>query len=252
MRYGRAGDPTRLRALAIGVLATMLLVGLGSNLLFLAAVGFRLEWFGDPVAMVRAGATSAELLRWATVTDLLSYYLGTAVLAYVLWRILRPIDHAIADLSSMAALGFVIAGGIGAAALAFLGPMLMHAHAAADSGDQARIAAMFAALIEVVWRAIWQFLDGILLAAWWLGIGLLLRGVRPGLSRLSFVLAGTSIVGAACNVMGLALARDVMLGTVFSLWTAWWIWLLLLFVRRQEPFAVTWRDESRSSASARR
>jgi hypothetical protein len=30
-------------------------------------------------------------------------------------------------------------------------------------------------VLEVVWRSIWQFLDAILLAAWWLGIGRLLR-----------------------------------------------------------------------------
>jgi hypothetical protein len=36
-------------------------------------------------------------------------------------------------------------------------------------------AGMFATVLEVVWRAIWQFLDAILMAAWWLGIGSLLR-----------------------------------------------------------------------------
>lgn len=224
-----------LRTIAIGALATFLVLGTLSNLLFLAAFRFRVDWFLDPVQIVGAGATSAELFRWAVVTDLLSYYFATAVLAYVLWRVLRPIDPVMADLSSMAACGYVVAGGTGAAALAFIGPMLMHAHSTAATSDQTSIAAMFGLLLDVVWRAIWQFLDGILLSAWWLGVGLLLRGVQPGLSRLSLALAAAAIIGAACNVFGLALARDVMLGIIFSLWTAWGSWLLVLFVRRDEP-----------------
>jgi hypothetical protein len=43
---------------------------------------------------------SGELLRWAAVLDLLGYYLATAVLAYVLWRHLRPRNPLIADLST--------------------------------------------------------------------------------------------------------------------------------------------------------
>ena len=46
----------------------------------------------------------------------------------------------------------------------------MHAYADATAAAQALIAAQFATVLQVVWRAIWQFLDAILLAAWWLGI----------------------------------------------------------------------------------
>ena len=78
-------------------------------------------------------------------------------------------------------------------------------------------------------------LDGIVLAAWWLGIGLLVRADRPGLSRLSLALAAVAVVGVAANLTGLNLLRDVTLGITFALWTAWWIWLLVLLLRRQRP-----------------
>ncbi len=98
------------------------------------------------------------------------------------------------------------------------------------------IAAQFTLLFEVVWRSIWQFLDGIFVAAWWLGIGLLVRDDEPGVSRLSMTLAAVAAIGVVLNVLGLDLARDLSLATVFTLWTAWWIWLLLLFLRRELPF----------------
>jgi len=90
-------------------------------------------------------------------------------------------------------------------------------------------------LFELVWRAIWQMLDGILLAAWWLGIGLLVRADLRGLSRLSLALAAVAVVGVAANLTGLNLVRDAMLGITFTLWTAWWIWLMVLLLRLQRP-----------------
>ena len=223
------------RTAGIAALSVSLVVGMASNLLFLAAFQFRLDWFREPTRVLAGGAGSAELLRWASVLDLIGYYLATAVLAYVLWQWLRPRHRLIADLSAVAAVGYVLAGGIGAATLAMVGPMLMHNHAVAAAEDQALIAAQFAVLFELVWRAIWQLLDGILLAAWWLGIGLLARSDQPGLSRLSLALAAVAVVGVAANLTGLSLVRDLTLGITFALWTAWSIWLMVLLLRLQRP-----------------
>ena len=230
-------SPPATRTAGIAALSVSLAVGMTSNLLFLAAFQFRLDWFREPTRVLAGGATSAELLRWAAVLDLIGYYLATAVLAYVLWQQLRPRHRLIADLSALAALGYVLAGGIGAAVLAMVGPMLMHDYAEAATADQPLIAAQFAVLFELVWRAIWQMLDGILLAAWWLGIGLLVRADLPGLSRLSLALATVAVVGVAANLTGLSLVRDVMLGITFTLWTAWWIWLMVLLLRLQRPLS---------------
>jgi hypothetical protein len=73
-----------------------------SNVLFLAAFQFRLDVFLEPTLILASGGTSAELLRWAAVLDLFSYYLATAILAYVLWRQLRPRNPLLADLSTLA------------------------------------------------------------------------------------------------------------------------------------------------------
>ena len=226
-----------LRSTAIAALVVAIGIGMISNVLFLAAFQFRIDWFLEPTRMLGAGPTSAELLRWAATLDLIGYYLASAVLAYVLWRLVRPRNPLVADLSVMAAIGYAIAGGAGAAVLAMVGPMLMNAYSAATaSTDQAAVAAQFSVLFEVVWRSIWQFLDGILLAAWWLGVGLLIRADQPGVSRLSLSLAAVAAIGVAFNLLGLDLARDVCLGFVFTLWTGWWIWLLMLAFRNEEPF----------------
>jgi hypothetical protein len=51
----------------------------------------------------------------------------------------------------------------------------------------------------MVRRAIWQFLDAIILAEWWLGIGLLLRSAYHRLSRVSLVRAAAASAGAAAK-----------------------------------------------------
>lgn len=117
--------------------------------------------------------------------------------------------------------------------------MLMHNYTDATAAGQALIAAQFATVLQVVWRAIWQFLDAILLAAWWLGIGWLVRADRPRLSRLSLVLAVAAVAGAATNVAGLSLVRDVLFGVLFVLWTAWWISLLVVFGRQAQTASTT-------------
>jgi hypothetical protein len=175
-----------------------------------------------------------ELLRWAAVLDLIGYYLAPAVVAYVLWRELRPRHPLIADLSTMAACGYALAGGVGAAVLAMVAPMLMHDDTAASSANQALIAAQFALLLDVVWRSVWQLLDRLLIAGWALGLGLLVRVDRPGLYRL-LLLAAVATVGTVANVAGFDWARDVMTGVVGTLWAVWWVWLLVLFVRSSQP-----------------
>ncbi len=50
----------------------------------------------------------------------------------------------------MAALGYALAGGAGAAVLAMVAPMLMHDYTDATAVDQALIAAQFTMLFEVV------------------------------------------------------------------------------------------------------
>lgn len=189
-----------LRRAGIGALVVSISAGMTSNLLFLEAFQFRLDRFLEPTLILGSGAIPAELLRWASVLDLFGYYLATAVLAYVLWRQLRPRNPLLADLSTLAAVGYALAGWAGAAVLSMVAPMLMQAYTDATPAGQALIAAQFATVLEVVWRSIWQFLDAILLAAWWLGIGRLLRQDHLRLSRLSLVLAAAAAAGAAVNV----------------------------------------------------
>jgi hypothetical protein len=49
------------------------------------------------------------------------------------------------------------------------------------------------------------------------------------------VLSAVAIAGAISTLLGLDLVRDAGLALVFSLWTIWWISLLVLFLRQEGP-----------------
>jgi hypothetical protein len=230
---------TRLspRLAIVGALIVTLAVGLVSDLLFVAAIQFRPDWFADPALLVRGGPASAELLKWAALADLFSYYLPTSVVALGLWAALRGRRPFVAVAALVGALGYVFAGSIGAASLAMAGPKLIREYAQ-PGADQAAIAATFGLLTEVVFRAVWQLVDGVFIAVWMIGIGVLVRTDQPGFARLSWTLGALFLVGVAFNVLDFGLARDATLGVVFIAWFAWDIWLAALVWRRRSPFAA--------------
>jgi hypothetical protein len=226
-----------LRTAAITALIVTIGLGMISNILFLWAFEFRVDWFIDPARLVAAGPASPTLLRWAALTDLFSYYLPTAVVALALWHVLRPRLPTLADVATLGALGYVLAGSIGAVSLATAGPLLLQAYAA-PGADQASIATAFAVLVEVVWRGVWQLLDTALIGVWLVGVGLLTRVDQPSFARLSVALGGFAWLVTVFNVFGMGIARDAALGIVFVLWAAWSIWLIILLWRRRAPFAT--------------
>ena len=207
--------------------------------MFLAAFQFQLDRFLEPTLILGSGGDLGRAVALGRSPRPLWVLPRDGVLAYVLWRQLRPRNSLVADLSTIAAVGYALAGGVGAAVLAMVAPMLMHAYTDARAAGRALIAAQFATVLQVVWRAIWQFLDAIVLAAWWLGIGRLLRQDHLRLSRLSLVLAAAATLGAIANLTGLNLVRDVLLGVLFTLWTAWWISLLVVFARESRAASTT-------------
>jgi hypothetical protein len=224
-----------LRGATVGALTATVALGVVSDLLFLTALQSRPDWFSDPALLVAGGPASAELLKWAALTDLFSYYLPTTVVALALWAALRGRRPILALGALLGALGYVIAGSIGAASLAMVGPTLIREYAQ-PGADQAAIGIAFGLLTDVVFRAVWQLVDGIFIAVWMIGIGLLMRTDQPAFARLARALGVLSLIATLFNVLGFGTARDATLGVVFVIWIVWDVWLALLVWGRRSPF----------------
>ena len=236
-----------LRGATVGALIVTVALGVISDLLFLAALQFRPDWFSDPALLVAGGPASADLLHWAALTDLFSYYLPTTVVALALWEALRSRSPMLALGALLGALGYVLAGSIGAASLAMVGPALIREYAQPGAA-QAAIATAFGLLTDVVFRAIWQLVDGIFIAVWMIGIGLLMRTDQPAFARLARALGVLFLIATMFNVFGFGMARDAVLGVVFVAWIVWDLWLAMLVWGRRSPFGDLTRSAPQRSS----
>lgn len=59
------------------------------------------------------------------------------------------------------------------------------------------------------------------------------------------VLAAAAAAGAVANVAGLSLVRDVLLGVLFVLWTAWWIALFVIYARQKQTTSTIFPSSPR-------
>jgi hypothetical protein len=204
-----------MRRLAAVAAFDVAIVGLLSNVLFLAAFRFRPEWALDPVRMIEGGRLSAELLRWAAITDLFGYYVPMLPIIAVSWTELH--HHSVLAVSSacVAALAYVVIGGTAAAALAIVGPPLIESFAAGDPA--ARPA--FETLIDLVFRAAWQTVGLLLIGGWFVVIGALHD--QPTIRSLSLAIGSTALAGVAANVTDLDLLRDAFVTLALGLWLVW-------------------------------
>ena len=84
-------------------------------------------------------------------------------------------------------------------------PMLMRNYTDATAAGQAVIAAQFATVLQVACN--WQFLDAILLAAWWLGIGWLSAPIGLSYPAYRWHWQWLQEPGAAADVAALSLVR---------------------------------------------
>jgi hypothetical protein len=223
-----------VRTVTIAALVVTVALGAASDLLFLAALQVRPDWFADPALLVAGGTGSADLLKWAALADLFGYYLPTIVVAVALWATLRDRDPVLALAALLGAIGYVAAGSVDAASLGMAGPTLIRDYAE-PGADQTAIATAFGLLTDIVFRAVWQLVDGVFIAVWLIGVGVLMRRDQPAFAGLARALGVLFLLSCLFNVLGLGLARDATLGVVFGLWFAWDVWLALLLWRRLSP-----------------
>lgn len=156
-----------------------------------AAAGFSADAASDPRGLVARGSAAAELIRWASLVDLIGYLLMVPLAVYFRERFAR--DRFIA-LYTFAGLIYILIGATGAVILGTGGPPLIRAYQSALGSQREAITSDFVILYLIVVRGLWQTLEGIPAAVWLLGVGhSFLRSNARGLGLLMLAL-GTLFV----------------------------------------------------------
>lgn len=174
-------------------------------------------------SLVSGGLHKAELLRWSMIVDLFGYYLILLPLIVLLWTRLERRDAPLARFAALSGFGYVIVGAIGAALLAVVDPLLMQRFVE-HPAERETVRLLYEVVTRGAAIGLWNLLEQLLLAAWLVGTGALLRSERRALSWLAFAAAAFALADAAgrmteITALGTAGAVGTVLLPVFVVWT---------------------------------
>jgi hypothetical protein len=226
-------DTSFRRITAISTIMAAFLI-LAASLVLLMAVDFNSEFLSNPGGLITAGldAGAAGLFRWGSILELWGYFLFLIPASLYLWYWLKPRSSEWVTLYTLLGLSSIALGIIGAAIRATFWPSMMTVYPQLPEAQGQVLQVVFTSLTDFTFEGLYA-LDSILAGAWWLGIGLILRGERRILGIVTAIM-GAAILGAG---FGWLLQIDPLarLEMVYFLEPFWAIWLGVVIWRRAEP-----------------
>ena len=174
------------------------LLALACLFTMLAAVNFNADALSDPNLLLGMKNISVSAARWSMLFDMLGYYLLLLPLVWWLHAWYRG-KTAWANLITFSGLAYIIIGAIGAAILAVVYPSVLSQYPGADETGKAILAGRFELVNEIVYGGMWNLLEQLFAATWWLGLSFLFireHWKTAGITAL--------LTGVACGADGLA------------------------------------------------
>lgn len=207
------------------------------------AVRGTLTGLRDPLAVLRFA--DPDLLRWSMLFDIWGSYLLLVPLAMELWRWLRPLGHDFTTLWTICGLAWSVIGAIGATLLAAVLPPLMDAYPQAQPAERQAIETAFTSMFNAVYIGLWNQLVVLLGAAWWIGIGRLLRRERPALGAMTLLLGTVAVLDGVGRILELEMVFFGSLATLLTLLPIWTLWCGIELLRRPAGASVHITDAAR-------
>lgn len=178
-------------------------------------------------------ADNPALAWWPSIFDFFGFYLLLLPLAVYLHNLLKTEAPDWMTLISIAGIGYILFGAMGAATLAVIFSSQAAAFAAAESGAAQQMHTLiFEAFGDAIQRGVWGILDPILAGIWWTGLGLFLRKRTAVLGWFTLVLGGVNVAGGISAALGFAAAAGIGLNVYFLMAPTWAGWLGFLLLRK--------------------
>lgn len=175
--------------------------------------------FSDPTRTL-LHAHNQVLAYWFNILDLFGYYLLLLPLIFHLHQLLKYRSPWM-PLITFSGAAYVLVGAIGASVLAAVWPSLMMDHLSAGPADQSAITAAFKTMTLAVTKGLWNILEVIFAAVWWIGTGLLLRSASRPIAWLTIATGLSTLLDAIGNLLGLHLIAEISLNLYLVLAIIW-------------------------------
>lgn len=203
------------------------------------AVEFNFDAFSNPVLVLQY-SKNHELAKWFMLLDLFGYYL---LLLPVILFIHQQYKYRSPwmPLFTFSGAAYVLVGSIGAAMLSEVWPGLMQDYLNATIENQEMIALQFQVSTIAVTKGLWNILEVLFAAAWWIGIGSLLVRDKKIVGILSVATGAATLLDAIANIAGLHLLAEIGLNIYLLLGIVWAI-VIGITIIKQSAFRKTTTD----------
>lgn len=168
------------------------------------ALDYNFEAFSEP-KLVLQYAHNYKQAYWFLLLDMAGYYLLLLPVIFYLHQQYKYHSPWV-QLLTFSGTAYTLVGAVGAALLAAVWPELMQQYLSASNEDQAAIIPLFATITHMVTKGLWNILEVLFAATWWIGFGLLLRRDHKIIGMLS-ILAG---VACLLDSIGTMLGSDLL------------------------------------------
>ena len=220
------------RATAVVTIAAGVM-SLASLIVGLSGADFDFEAVSESATFIALGTDAVAPVRWGLWLSMFGSYLLLVPVALLLLRWLRQDDPVVADLATVAAGFYILLGAAGASVLASTLPDLIQRYADADTADVAMRAGLlndFDLARRIAEDGLQGVVQNVAGAAWFLGMGSLLRRHRPALGAAALAVGAFLVVNAAGIMVDvealrfIGLTGNVLLAPAWAIGMGTWLW----------------------------
>jgi hypothetical protein len=173
---------------------------LASLVVGLSGADFDFEAVSESATFIALGTDAVAPVRWGLWLSMFGSYLLLVPVALLLLRWLRQDDPVVADLATVAAGFYILLGAAGASVLASTLPDLILRYADADAAMRVGLLNDFDLARRIAEDGLQGVVQNVAGAAWFLGMGSLLRRHRPALGGAA-IAVGVFLVVNAVGIM---------------------------------------------------
>ena len=204
---------------------------LASLIVGLSGADFDFEAVSEAATFIALGTDAVAPVRWGLWLSMFGSYLLLVPVALYLLRWLRQDDPVAADLATVAAGFYILLGAAGASVLASTLPDLIQRYADADAAMRAGLLNDFDLARRIAEDGLQGVVQNVAGAAWFLGMGSLLRRHRPALGAAAIAVGAFLVVNAAGIMVDVEALRFIGLTGNVLLAPAWAIGMGISLLR---------------------
>jgi hypothetical protein len=183
------------------------------------AVEYNFEAFSEPTLLMQY-AHNYKAAYLFLLLDMAGYYLLLLPVIFYIHQQFKFRSPWV-PLLSFCGLAYVLTGAIGAAMLAAAWPELMQQYTATAGVGQETISLLFNTITNVVTKGLWNILEVLFAATWWIGVGILLFREYKVIGLLSIIAGTACLIDAISTMASWKVVSEVGLNIYILLGIVW-------------------------------